>query len=75
VTHFIDLLVNRGGRKITQQFYVINLGSDRIILGYLWLCTFTSDIDWPNCKTNWARGKNRNNAPHQKPLPLRNIGK
>jgi hypothetical protein len=33
VTHFIDLLVNRGGRK-TQQFYIMNLGSDRIILGY-----------------------------------------
>jgi hypothetical protein len=50
VTHFIDLLVNRGGRKITQQFYVTNLGSDRIILGYLWLRAFNPDIDWPNCK-------------------------
>jgi len=50
VTHFIDLLVNRGGRKITQRFYVTNLGSDRIILGYPWLRAFNLDIDWPNCK-------------------------
>jgi hypothetical protein len=50
VTHFIDLLVNRGGRKITQRFYVTNLGSDRIILGYPWLRAFNPDIDWPNCK-------------------------
>jgi hypothetical protein len=50
VTHFIDLLVNRGGRKIMQRFYITNLGSDRIILGYPWLCAFNPDIDWPNCK-------------------------
>jgi hypothetical protein len=50
VTHFIDLLVNRGGRKVTQRFYVTNLGSDRIILGYPWLCAFNPEIDWPNCK-------------------------
>jgi len=50
VTHFIDLLVNRGGRKITQWFYIMNLGSDRIILGYPWLHTFNPEIDWPNCK-------------------------
>ena len=33
-----------------QRFYVTNLGSDRIILGYLWLRAFNPDIDWPNCK-------------------------
>ena len=50
VTHFINLLVNRGGRKIMQRFYVTNLGSDRIILGYPWLRAFNPDVDWPNCK-------------------------
>jgi hypothetical protein len=57
VTHFIDLLVSRGGRKIMQQFYVTNLGSDRIILGYLWLRTFNPDIDWPNCKLTGPKVK------------------
>jgi len=33
-----------------QQFYVTNLGSDRIILGYPWLHAFNLDINWLNCK-------------------------
>jgi hypothetical protein len=33
-----------------QRFYVTNLGSDKMILGYPWLCTFNPDIDWPSCK-------------------------
>jgi hypothetical protein len=50
VKSFIDLLISHGGRKVTQQFYITNLGSDKMILGYLWLCTFNPDIDWPSCK-------------------------
>jgi hypothetical protein len=48
--NFIDLLINRGGRKVMQRFYITNLGSDKMILGYPWLCAFNPDIDWPNCK-------------------------
>ena len=33
-----------------QRFYVTNLGSDKMILGYPWLRAFNPDIDWPNCK-------------------------
>jgi hypothetical protein len=33
-----------------QWLYIMNLESDRIILGYPWLCTFNPNIDWPNCK-------------------------
>ena len=33
-----------------QWFYVTNLGSDKMILGYPWLCAFNPDIDWPSCK-------------------------
>jgi hypothetical protein len=50
VKSFIDLLTNRGGRKVMQQFYITNLGSDKMILGYPWLHAFNPDIDWPNCK-------------------------
>jgi hypothetical protein len=50
VTHYIDLLVSRKTRKIMQQFYVTNLGMDRIILGYPWLHAFNPEIDWPKCK-------------------------
>jgi len=50
VKNFIDLLVNCRGRKIMQQFYVTNLGSDKMILGYPWLCTFNLDINWLSYK-------------------------
>jgi hypothetical protein len=50
VKSFIDLLINRRGRKVMQRFYVTNLGSDKMILGYPWLRAFNPDIDWPNCK-------------------------
>jgi len=33
-----------------QRFYMMNLGSDRIILGYPWLHAFNPDINWPDCK-------------------------
>ena len=33
-----------------QQFYITNLGSNRIILRYPWLCAFNPNIDWPSCK-------------------------
>jgi hypothetical protein len=50
VRYFIDLLISCEGRKVMQRFYVTNLGSDKIILGYLWLHAFNPDIDWPSCK-------------------------
>jgi hypothetical protein len=50
VTHYIDLLISRKSRKITQRFYVTNLRTDRIILGYLWLRAFNPEINWPKCK-------------------------
>jgi hypothetical protein len=34
ITHFLDLVVSRGNKKITECFFVSNLGGDRIILGY-----------------------------------------
>ena len=50
ITHYLDLLVSRGNKKSTEHFYVTNLGSDQMILGYPWLQTFNPNIDWPSCK-------------------------
>jgi len=50
ITHYLDLLVSCGAKKSTERFYVTDLGSDRMILGYLWLHTFNPNIDWPSCK-------------------------
>jgi Retroviral aspartyl protease len=40
------LHVRREEQQIAQQFYVTNLGQDRVILGYPWLCKFNPEIDW-----------------------------
>jgi Reverse transcriptase (RNA-dependent DNA polymerase) len=40
------LRVRRGEQQIAQQFYVTNLGQDRVILGYPWLREFNLEIDW-----------------------------
>jgi hypothetical protein len=40
-----------------QRFYITNLGSDRIILGYPWLHAFNPYIDWPNCKLTGPKVK------------------
>ena len=37
ITHYLDLLVSRGNKKSTEHFYVTDLRSDRMILGYPWL--------------------------------------
>jgi hypothetical protein len=42
--------VSRGNKKISEHFYITNLGSDQIILGYPWLHTFNPAINWENCK-------------------------
>ena len=50
ITHACDLLVSRSNQKERQQFYITNLGRDRLILGYPWFKAFKPDIDWPNAK-------------------------
>jgi hypothetical protein len=40
------LCVQYGEQQLTQQFYVINLGQDHVILGYPWLWEFNPEIDW-----------------------------
>ena len=48
ITHACDLLVIKGNKKERQQFFVTNLGRDRLLLGYPWFKAFKPDIDWEN---------------------------
>jgi len=50
ITHYLELLITRGTKKVPSRFYVTNLGSDRLILGYPWLRDFNPQIDWPHYK-------------------------
>ncbi len=40
----------QANKKVTGQFYIMNLGRDRIILGYPWFRNFNPQIDWPKYK-------------------------
>src|SRR5580693_9156258 len=42
----VHLYIERGDEQIRTQFHVMNLGKDRIILGYPWLEAFNLQIDW-----------------------------
>jgi len=50
MTHFLDLLVTRGSKKIKEWFYVTGLSGVELILGYPWLRDFNPQIDWPTNK-------------------------
>ena len=40
IKHCVHLYIQRGNKHIRTQFFVSNLGSDRVILGYPWLEAF-----------------------------------
>ena len=46
VTHYCNLLMQQGKNQAVQQFYIANLGKDRMIFGYPWLHQFNPPIDW-----------------------------
>lgn len=40
------LEIEHQGEKCLQQFYITDLGFDRILLGYPWLSTYNPQINW-----------------------------
>ena len=40
IMHYLELLIIWGNKKIPFHFYITNLGSDWLILGYPWLRDF-----------------------------------
>ena len=48
ITHYCNLLVKQGQKKLRQRFYVTNIGKDDFILGYPWFQGFNPDVDWAN---------------------------
>jgi hypothetical protein len=43
---FTDLQVQTGSQRTTLQFFLSNLGENKIILGYPWFAAFQPKIDW-----------------------------
>jgi hypothetical protein len=48
VTKYCTLRISCRGMDQLQTFYVTNLGTDRVILGYPWLEVFNPQLDWKN---------------------------
>jgi hypothetical protein len=48
MTHYCRLRVLYNGKEALQDFFITDLGRDRIILGYPFLSTFNPRIDWTN---------------------------
>src|SRR5579864_9418647 len=46
ITHYTDLVVRTGERKVTMRFFLTNLGEQRLILGYPWFAAMQPHIDW-----------------------------
>ena len=57
ITHACDLLVNKGGKKERQQFFVTNLGKNRFILGFPWFRSFNPDINWAEAQLKGPKVK------------------
>ena len=53
VTHYCWLQVKHGGQEKLQQFFLMSLGGDRMILGYPFLREFDPPL-------NWAKGELKN---------------
>ncbi len=45
ITHYLNLLISHRTKENSKHFYVTNLRSDQLILGYPWLHTFNPNID------------------------------
>ena len=46
MTHFCRLRIIYNGEEDLQNFYITNLGKDRLILGYPFLHRFNPDVNW-----------------------------
>jgi len=46
MTHFCCLRILYNGKEDLQDFYITDLGKDRLILGYPFLRMFNPQIDW-----------------------------
>ena len=46
ITHFTDLEVQTGSKKVKMRFFLTDLGEQKVILGYPWFAAIQPKIDW-----------------------------
>jgi hypothetical protein len=50
LTRCVELMITHNGKEEQQCFYVADLGTDRVILGFPWLREWNPKINWPTKK-------------------------
>ena len=46
IMHFTDLEVQTGAKKVKMQFFLTDLGEQKVILGYPWFAAMQPKVDW-----------------------------
>ena len=46
ITHFMDLEVQTGTKRVKMRFFLTDLGKQKVILGYLWFTAMQPRVDW-----------------------------
>ena len=46
ITHFTDLEVQTGSKKVKMRFFLTDLGEQKVILGYPWFAAMQPKVDW-----------------------------
>ena len=46
ITHFTDLEVQTGTKRVKMRFFLTDLGEQKVILGYPWFAAMQPKVDW-----------------------------
>ena len=46
ITHFTNLEVQTGQKRVRMRFFLTNLGDQKLILGYPWFAAMQPKVDW-----------------------------
>ena len=46
ITHFTDLEVQTGAKRVKMQFFLTDLGEQKVILGYPWFTAMQPKVNW-----------------------------
>jgi Retroviral aspartyl protease len=55
ITHFTDLEVQTGIKKVKMRFFLTDLGEQKVILGYPWFAAMQPKVDWACAWINYKQ--------------------
>ena len=55
ITHFTDLEVQTGAKRIKMRFFLTDLGEQKVILGYPWFAAMQPKVNWACAWINYEQ--------------------